>query len=326
MSKEKIKKPETITGFTVKYCISLFLGWVFAGLLIGLVVALVSMLVTGDYSSLANSGGVVYAGLISSLIVFGGIYLGFANAAGRNLRKYYTDHLWVRVLAITYASGLAIAAISFLVALITPLVNAGVGIVDISDKVVLAQIVSSAVAFVILAKMIGYVLQFPKWCGRKLYIWCLTIISVAVIALFMIFPSSFARSAAKDQNIINDLSKISKAINRYADSNGNLPANLKTLGDGKLNRDISKYGYKIISEAEVGNSNATYQLCSDDFLTDTKTSGYWNGRSSDELQVHSEGYNCFDLSTYIYVSLYDSQPLNAEKSTTKSSGVNYFEE
>jgi hypothetical protein len=327
MLKEKIKKPETITGFTVKYSVSLFLGWIFAGLFVGLVVTLVGMLVTGDYSVLANEGGAIYAGLISSLIVFGALYLSFTHAAGRNLRKHYNNHLWVRILAIVYASGLGIAAISFLVTLITPLVNAGVGVVDISDKAVLSQIISSAVAFVLLAKMIGYALQVPKWCGRNLYVWCLLILSAATVALFMIFPASFVRDATKDQKIIDDLTKISRAIGRYSDANRKLPASLGALGEAKLNRDIDKYDYELVSQVSLGSATGKYQLCSDDFLVDTKSSDYWNNYNADELQIHTTGYNCFDMSEYVYVSTGTNVNTENDNAIVGPNGtINYFED
>jgi hypothetical protein len=344
MENNNIKKSEPPRLFGLKYVLSLCSGLAVIGLLTAVIHDVVDFWLAGPSSSIGGNTfayGLFFVGLISTLMVFGAVYLITTWQAGKAIKRMRAEHQWVRVLAIIFASLMAVPAVIFLIMLMIPLISLGVGTAAGDSGAVAAQCVFAGIAFLITLKMIGYHLGIPKWCGRQVYVPVFALITAAAITLFMIFPGSNIRDAASDQKIVDDLDKISSAISRYADKNDQLPAALTDLGNGQLNHALTDYEYRIISDGGEKEStvkldgqaytvatdysaqshNAEYEICANGFAANTKASSYWSYSSFASFNNHSAGRDCFSKSLYIYVSSYNTQP-----TATIDEGYNYFEE
>jgi hypothetical protein len=331
MENNNVKKPDQPRLFGLKYVLSLCSGLMIIGLLTAVIRDVIDFWLLGPNSSLGSNSlayGLFFVGLISTLVVFGVVYLITTWQASKSIKIMRAEHYWVRVLAIIFASLMAVPAIIFLIMLVVPLISLGVGTISGDSSAALAQCAFATIAFLLTIKMIGYHLGIPKWCGRNLYVPLFAIITVAAIALFMIFPGSNIRGAASDQKIIEDLDKISSAISRYADRNDQLPTALTDLGNGQLNRALGDYEYRIITDdatAELdsfgySHSNPEYEICADGFITNTKTGSYWNytSYSYNDFETHAAGRDCFSRNLHIYTTYQDRQPATIED------GYNYF--
>ena len=305
--------------FGLKFALSLVTGLVTSGLLAGLVWVTLEPMIKGiSENAYAFGNGTAYVALIASLIVFGAIYFVSTYQAGKYLKKMRAEHDAVRVLSIIFAVMLAIPAVIMLISFVVPLVQLGVGTV-IDTNVAVASCVCSILSFAVFAKMICYHVGFrPKLFNRKAYTFGLGAFAIIMVVLFMIFPGAEIRKASHDQMIIDDLSKIDRAIDRYADRNDLLPEALSDLGSAKLNQDIEKYTYTALDEDSDSGRYLYYEICADGFQTGTNSEfdkGYL-----DDFYYHSTGKACFTRD--VYMGYYYSKP--AIDSVIQSEGIDYW--
>jgi len=281
--KTNTEKPRMLA---LKYVISLISGGISVGLLLTLIASSIYHLVapSNEISAYAFQNGEAFVGIITNLIVFGAIYVVSTYLSG-DIKTAIRKHTYIKVLSIIFASCLAIPAVIFLVTAILPLVGFVVGTATVNAPNSIAQIVFSGIALIVLAIMICYHLGIYRF-GRGIHVAFYTALIIAATALYAAFPGTVVRNAVNDEQIINDLTKISRAIERYTTRNNSLPENLETLGNTTtLNFALSNYSYT----PDTGDKPfyATYELCADNFLIDT------GAATSGSFKYHAEGKQCF---------------------------------
>jgi len=287
MEKEN-KKPRL---FGLWFALSLICGLVTAGLLVGLIWATISSLITGDSIVTNYSEGQGFVALISSLIVFGAFYVIGTFKSGKVLNEKRKSSEAVKVLSIIYASFIAIPAFIMLILFIVPLVELGVG-TSTNICASIAQLVCSALSFAILLKMAFYQLGFwGKWLKRTPWAIGFSVFTIVIIVLFMIFPGGQLRGITSDQLVSIDLEKIDEAIRDHVDINEELPATLSELDIDGLKASIDDFKYSVL-ESE-GSSYLKFEICADFTINTGSVSSY-------SFDFHPAGNVCFERSVYKY--------------------------
>ena len=279
--------------------VSLVCGLITAGLLVGLIWATFQNIIGSSETVITYEAGQFFVGLIAALVVFGVLYAIGTFKAGRDLEQKRKENDAVKILSIVYAVFLGIPAVIMLVLFIIPLVRLGVGTyMDINYTI--ADLVCSVVSFAILGKMALYQLGiWNKLMGRKAWTVAFCIFTVAIIALFMVFPGAKLRDVTRDQMTVNDLEKIEFAIRDYHDMNNELPSGLDVLDISGLNNSLDSFKYSI--KESTNESYQKFEICAD-FLTNTGSIYRYT------FETHPSGNVCFEREVYFY----DIKPMPAE--------------
>jgi len=320
-----VKENKKSRLFGLWFGLSLICGLFAAGFLVALIWATLGNMISGDPVASSYSDGRVFVGLIAALVVFAAVYVFSTFKAGKELNAKRETNNAVKVLSILYGSFLAVPAVVMLILFIIPLIELGIGSAA-NTSASIAQCVSSAVSFVVLLLMAFYQLGFwKKWLRGGVWSVSFTVLTLATIVLFMIFPGAGIRGTANDQRIIDDLEKISSAISRFSNRNDKLPESLGDLGNGKLNRSIDNYEYRLLDN-DTESEYHKYEICTDGFINDTTDGRYWTYDYGfyyiyNDFAAHTAGHNCFTLSEYIYISPYEPMPAEA-----RDVDYNYFED
>ncbi|MBQ2660169.1 hypothetical protein IJF86_02020 [Candidatus Saccharibacteria bacterium] len=292
------KKPSHIgkKTYALRFILSLVFGNIFLGCLLGAITTTIPAIIGGDDSTISSYMGPFYAGLITAVIVFGALHIILALSTKRAANE--PPKTWQNVLSIIYSSIWSLVGLFYLWMIISTIVGVALGLSDTENLEVIEQIVVGISALVIILVVVAEQMRLISKLPRLFYTWFMTIVSIATIAAFLIFPAAKVRDAAYDEKVESDLYAISNAIEDYADDHYTLPQNLYSVQNSlakELNFSLGNYTYSTTGRN-------TYKLCAD-FKTKTRSSSiYTNSYTS--FYDHDKGHVCFDKKTYSY-SRYD---------------------
>ena len=301
------KTPSRGRGFILRYLLSLLFGWVFVVVLIDMIMYVVTSMSLGGFTSgigygpwwwSSSSLGFYFADhlalLLTALVVFGTLHLLLAYSVDKRFALDKGAEKYVKVFGTIYNAGLALMAVGFAMIALYPLLGTITGLDRWEGSSLAETVVVSVVAILLLLVMIGYkVRMFSRW-PRWAYPVVMGGVGIVTIILFLVFPVMDMRVTEKDRIILGDLYSIDGAIYDYVEDNGRLPSGLDVLGLTDLDRDISKYEFRLGSNYYDGagqHREFAYILCTDGFAgSDNGVVGGWGG-----FMDYTRGYNCFDL-------------------------------
>ena len=292
--------------YAFRYVAMLLSGAGFLTCLISVLSITISKLVNGDNFSASSWYGPFYANLVSAVVVLGITHLLLSLTVGKNWKPADEENRrYPVVLSVIYSIGLGISIMYFLVFFIGTLIDAMLGLSDVTGTKILEQFLISFLAILILGFALIYKLDLISNISRIFYVIVMGSIALITTVLFLIFPTGEIKNTLHDENTARDLNVIEDKIGEYNDENGILPQNLNeiTFKNDELKYKISDYEYKVSTnslsryERSLSSRSYKYEICAI-FKTNTEDNEkyYYSSykyTNDDSFYYHPEGRKCF---------------------------------
>lgn len=276
-------------NFVLLYSLRLIFGMVFTVVLLITIGSTVSYMLNLNQPTVSVYDGSTYTVLLSFLLITGLAHILLARFTYAP-KAQDEKNLYIRIISTAFVIVLCGIAAGYAIALVFPLIVWIFALNDMSANDILTPVMNAVFVLPILGLMIAYQLGARV---KNIYTWVLSGVIVAVVVIFAIFPASRLRDLAHDQKMVDDLYVIDMAVQEYTSSRNKLPANLAILPIEGLNHPLNNYSY--YPPDTITSARPVYQLCSDNFKTDTNSTNV----NTNDFTKHNAGVACFDLTAYL---------------------------